>query len=120
LAYAGFFRRLAAYLVDIVPITLLVAAASSIFLGFDLGSAAGRSPDSESIENRVAFLERRDRIRDGSFVLWIVYAAILEGSALKGTLGKRWLGMKVVDESGGPAVARVSVPSSDSMKAPRR
>ena len=100
MTYASLVRRLAAYLVDIVPITFVVAAASVILLGVDLGSTSRRASDSGLTENRVAFLEQRDRIRDGSFALWIVYGAILEGSALKGTLGKRWLGIKVVDASG--------------------
>jgi hypothetical protein len=63
MADAGFVRRLAAYLAAIVPIT------------------------------RLAFVEQRNRIRDGSVVLSIVYGAILDGSAPQGTLRKRWLAM---------------------------
>ena len=98
MVYAGIFRRLAAYLIDVIPITVLFAVVS-VFLALD-PSDRGDIADSSGLEGRVTLLEERDQVRDGSFVLWILYSTILEASSLQGTFGKRWLGIKVVDESG--------------------
>ncbi|MEZ6041360.1 MAG: RDD family protein [Planctomycetaceae bacterium] len=96
---AGFGARLLAYLIDVVPITLAVASIFYFFLGFDEAVrqyVAAR----DDIDNRIDFLARRNQIRDFSFVVYIIYCGLLEGSAMQGTLGKRLVGVRVTDENG--------------------
>lgn len=96
--YAGFWRRLAAYTLDVVPITLATTGVFYFFLGFDqTWNAYWSSP---GVETRAAFLDERNQIRDLSFVIWLVYSTVFEASPLQGTLGKRVLGIKVVDDEG--------------------
>ncbi len=99
MTYAGFWRRLLAYLLDIIPIVLLTAGFFYVFLGFDLTLQAYN--EDRTVENRVRFLVERNRVRDLSFVLWMLYSVLLEASALQGTLGKVICGIKVVDQAGG-------------------
>jgi uncharacterized RDD family membrane protein YckC len=97
---AGFGLRLAAYLMDVIPIILLIGAVFYLFFGFDetLQRYSSRAPD--DIDARIEFLVQRNQIRDLSFLAYIVYCAILEGSPLRGTIGKRLLGLRVTDNRG--------------------
>ena len=97
--YASVWRRLGAYLVDVIPILCLVLLVFVLF--FDFGETYAKYSSSPgNIEARVNFLIERNRIRDISFLLWVIYGALLEGTVLQGTLGKKALGITVVDESG--------------------
>ena len=96
--YAGFSRRLGAYLLDVIPITLLTAAFFYIFLGFD--QTLHTYLDDQTLENRIQFLAERNQIRDLSFLLWLLYSMALEGSPLQGTFGKMICRIKVVDQMG--------------------
>ena len=100
---AGFWRRFAAYLLDVLPITLVVAAIFYSFLGFDRTIARYLHGGPRDHPARAAFLRERNQIRNLSLVVYIVYAAAFEASALKATPGKRLLGMRVTDAAGGPA-----------------
>lgn len=82
--YPGFGRRLLAYLFDVLPITLLTGL---VYL----------STANVKVANRADFLEHRNFVRDLSFAIYVVYCAIMEGSTLQGTLGKRMLGLRVTD-----------------------
>ncbi len=95
---AGFWRRLAAYLLDIIPIVLLTAGVFYFFLGFDETWSAYW--ENRSLENRIKFLDERNLIRDSSFVIWLLYCIALEASPLQGTVGKVVCGIKVVDLDG--------------------
>jgi uncharacterized RDD family membrane protein YckC len=102
--FVGFWRRFAAYAIDIIPITLVLFLLFYFFLGFDAALRA-------YFDNRAAFLEQRNQIRDLAFIIWILYCAFAESSSLQGTLGKKLLGIKVVDREGqrlgfGRAIAR--------------
>jgi len=97
---AGVWRRLAAYTIDIIPISVGLAALFYFFFGFDHTLEAYFS-ESRSTEDRAQFLIERNRIRDLAFFAWLVYSTIMEASALQGTLGKRAMGIRVVDASGG-------------------
>ena len=77
MTYAGIWRRLAAVLIDIVPIALFTAVFFYLFLEFDFGL-----------------------VRNVSYVIWIVYSAAFEASPSQATFGKRLLEIKVVGESG--------------------
>ena len=96
--YAGFSRRLGAYLLDVIPITLLTAGFLYIFLGFD--QTVHAYLEERTLEKRIQFLAERNQIRDLSFVIWLLYSMLLEGTPLQGTIGKVICGIQVVDESG--------------------
>jgi uncharacterized RDD family membrane protein YckC len=96
---AGFWRRLAAYLLDVVPITFLVALPFYLWFGFDQTLQAYQA-DSGDHEARWQFLRERNRIRDVAFLVWIVYSTVLEASPLQGTLGKRAFALRVVGPDG--------------------
>jgi len=97
--HAGFWRRLAAYLVDVLPIVLLVAVVFYVYFGFDETWRAYRSQPNDP-EALARFLAERNMIRNLSFLLWIVYSTIMEASPLQGTLGKFALRMRVVGRDG--------------------
>lgn len=98
MVYAGFWRRFLAYLLDVLPIVLIVAGVFYLFLGFDV--TLQTYWEDRTLENRVRFLVERNRIRDLSFLLWVFYSMVLEASPLEGTIGKLICGIKVVDEAG--------------------
>ena len=94
-------KRFFAFLIDILPITLLTAWVFYSFFGFDevLGRYLAERSD---IETRLLFIEQRGWIRSLAFLAWIVYSLFMDGSPRQGTLGKQWMGIKVVDEYGLP------------------
>lgn len=106
--YAGFLRRLIAYVVDMIPITMAVAAVFYVFLGFDETLHRYLEGGIRDVQARIEFLEARNIIRSRALVLYFVYSALLESSALRGTLGKRLMGIAVVDERGRPLGIRQS------------
>lgn len=105
---ASFGQRLLAYLIDALPITLIVAAVFYFFFGFDvlLHNYLERAPD--DLEARRAFMSQRTLIRNISFLLYMVYATVMESSPNQGTFGKRALSLSVGDYSG----QRLSLKSS--------
>jgi uncharacterized RDD family membrane protein YckC len=96
---AGFWRRVSAYLVDIIPIVFLTGAIFYFCYGFDdiLRSRFTRPND---LQARVEFIHMRNIIRNISLLIWILYCALLEGTAYQATFGKLLVGLKVVDENG--------------------
>lgn len=100
LQIAGFGVRLAAYGLDVIPITLMVFAVFYQFLGFDDTFRRYLNRGGDNVEARAEFLVQRNQIRDLSFIVYVVYCAILEESALQGTIGKRLLGLRVTDSQG--------------------
>ncbi len=92
-------KRLGAYLIDIIPIALIVFGVFYLFFGFDetLTEYLNRGSD---IEPRIKFLQERNWIREISFLVWIIYCIVMESSETQGTLGKSAMGIKVVDENG--------------------
>lgn len=86
-----------AYLIDIIPIVILTASVFYFFFDFDLTVDAYFNRG-ENIEPRKQFLKERNRIRDLSFCVWAVYCFFMDISSFQGTLGKKLLGLKVVNE----------------------
>lgn len=97
--YTGFWKRLLAYLIDIIPITLLVASIVYFLFGFDEIWQRYRT-NIHDLDAKAEFLSVRNMIRDISLVVWIVYCAIFESSKIQGTIGKRIIGAKVVAADG--------------------
>ncbi|MDN3205265.1 RDD family protein [Algoriphagus sediminis] len=91
--------RFIAYLIDIIPIILLVSAFFYFFLGFDevLSRYLSRGND---VQPRIEFISDRNLIRNISFLIWVVYCIVMESSPKQGTLGKLIMGIKVIDQEG--------------------
>ncbi len=98
---ADFLSRTAAFLIDVVPITLAVALIFYLFLGFD-DTLDRYLTDRENLEARAKFLSQRNWIRNLSGILWVIYCVLAENSGFRGTLGKRLLGIQVVGTDGKP------------------
>jgi uncharacterized RDD family membrane protein YckC len=97
--FASLGLRLLAFLIDVIPITAgffaLFYFTTDFRQTFDSFLAEDRT-----IEDRQQFLEERNRIRDVSGFVYLFYAAVLEASSMRGTLGKRIVGIQVVDVAG--------------------
>ncbi len=98
--FAGFWKRFAAYLIDIFvlsPITVLFWFVSGLVSGGMLNLAIQKDlPASVAIIISSIFQQVLSII-----ICWLYYA-IMESSTLQGTLGKKLLGIKVTDLSGKP------------------
>jgi uncharacterized RDD family membrane protein YckC len=92
-------KRFGAYLIDIIPIILMVFIIFYLFLDFDKTLTNYLNRGSE-IEPRIQFLKERNWIRETSFIIWILYCIIMESSKYQGTFGKHIMGIKVIDENG--------------------
>lgn len=92
-------KRLGAYLIDTIPIGLLVFGAFYFFFGFDDTLSDYFNRGSE-IQPRIKFLKQRNWIKEISFLVWIIYCGFMEASEKQATFGKIVLGIKVVDEHG--------------------
>ncbi len=87
--YAGFWRRLAALLIDV-----LVGSAAGFVVGFVIGFTvviSGGDELSSGWEAAINIL---------SFVGWFLYFAIMESSSHQATVGKIALGIQVTDLAG--------------------
>jgi uncharacterized RDD family membrane protein YckC len=106
MSYAGFWRRLAAYLIDAVVLTIgatllvmpLLAAGVPLLETMDrqglikgMSAYAGHEADLTALG---------DAVLVGLVVLEWLYFAALESSAWQGTVGKRALGLRVTDLEG--------------------
>jgi len=98
--HAGFGKRFVAFWIDYLPIALTTLAIAYFFLGFDttVSRFLARAPG--DFQTRIEFLQERNRIRNASLCLYVLYCMVLEASALQATLGKWLLGIQVVDTSG--------------------
>lgn len=92
-------KRLWAYLLDMVPITVAVFLLHYYVLGFDdvLYDILNNGQDENS---RAGLLSHRNRISNLSFAIWVVYSSAMEASGHQATIGKKALGIKVVDANG--------------------
>lgn len=88
------YKRIVAYLLDVIPITLFVFGVFFYGLGFDkLYYARLDFPNDPLI--REDFLADRNLIRNYSFLVWVIYSILMEISPWQGTLGKRVMGLQV-------------------------
>ncbi len=94
--YGGFWRRVLAYIID----TIILSIAGGIISGMFLGSAAGLSSLTGGSDQTAAFTGAMLGVQSVSFVINWLYFALLESSSMQGTLGKKALGMIVTDLDG--------------------
>lgn len=98
--YAGFWRRTAAYLIDILPIVGLVWLGWYLFTDFSEAYAAYAANRQDPGARAHFLFEYRNGVRDHSFIAWITYSFLMEASLLQGTFGKRLMGLRVTDLEG--------------------
>ena len=98
--YAGFWRRVAAYCVDIVPIVAVV-----VTIAYQLGEfnivLANHFHDRRNFAAGLKFLIAQKIISEGSFLAYIVYASFMESSRYQATVGKLVFHIKVINAVGG-------------------
>ena len=97
---AGFWRRLCAFLIDVIPITLIIAAVFYFFFGFDATFSKYRNRQPNDLDVQIEYISQRNLIRKISLVTYLCYCALLESTALKGSLGKKLVGIEVTDPHG--------------------
>lgn len=89
--YAGFWRRVAAFLIDTILLSFIVIAII-VVLWFALGSTNISNEEKLSVLQVINFVV--------SVAMNIGYFAVMESSASQATLGKMALGIKVTDLNG--------------------
>lgn len=82
---ANGFKRLVAFLIDIIPIWLVGLLAYKFF--------TGESPLTD--DPRFALTPGRIFVREGWLISWILYCSVAECTPWRGTLGKRAMGIEV-------------------------
>jgi uncharacterized RDD family membrane protein YckC len=99
--YAGFWQRVVAHLLDVLPITLLVFGIAYNFLGFDDAWRTFRERGGvRNVEAYEEYLIERNIYRDIAFLIHVFYGALMESSSWQATVGKRALGIRVVSIEG--------------------
>lgn len=91
--------RLLASLIDIIPITLIVFGVFYLFFGFDVILTTYQNRGTNN-EPTIQFIIERNKIRDISFLILIIYSIFMESSTMQGTFGKKLMGIRVVDLTG--------------------
>ena len=81
------------------PLYYCSSGVAYFFLGFDevLSTYLNSGQD---VESRIAFLAERNKVRDASLLLWILYGLFMDRSKFQGTHGKIILRIKVTDIEG--------------------
>jgi uncharacterized RDD family membrane protein YckC len=92
-------KRFAAYMIDILPIVLLVALIAWQFFGFEETTTAYLNRG-EDIGPRREFLFQRNIIRYVSFAVWILLCIWFDASSRQGSFGKQLMKIKVVGQNG--------------------
>jgi uncharacterized RDD family membrane protein YckC len=100
-AYAGFWLRVVAFIIDglllyFVAMILFLPFAASTGMGMH-GMMTGRPPDAQAIFTMIHAAIRIALLR--TILHWLYYS-LLESSAWQGTLGKKALGLEVTDLDG--------------------
>lgn len=98
--YAGFFLRVLAYFIDVIPMMVLLILFFLIFT--DIKDVFIKYLDNpHDLQARQDFIYNyRNKIRNISTLLWIVYPIVFEASPFQGTLGKILLKIKVSNIDG--------------------
>ncbi len=98
--YAGFFLRVLAYFIDVIPMIILLILFFLIFT--DIKDVFIKYLDNpHDLQARQDFIYNyRNKIRNVSTLLWIVYSIVFEASPFQGTLGKILLKIKVSNIDG--------------------
>ncbi len=94
-------KRFVAYLIDMLPIVLILFLLFYNFFGFDETLKAYFS-HKDNLDARIQFLIERNIIRNIALGIWIIYGAFMDCSSFQGTLGKYIMKIRVADYEGNP------------------
>lgn len=92
-------KRFVAYLIDIIPITVITVMFFWFFMGFDV-AFHDYIINKENIEIRKHFLEVRNQARDTAAILCFFYFVVFEYRVCVNTLGKFSCGLQVISIDG--------------------
>ena len=94
--------RFLAYLIDIVPIIIMVYATFYYFFDLDIvfGKYLKEVEQMEKGQGTKEYTKQMQIINEVSFSLWLLYCIVMEASEEQGTFGKQLMKIKVVDEYG--------------------
>ena len=105
--YAGFWRRLVAFVIDsiVLSIPLLIVAGIIMYKSMSIMlpaamAAQGQNLPPEALSSMLSMYAGMFGVQIFSLVLYWLYNALMESSAKQATLGKMAMGIKVVDEFG--------------------
>ena len=98
--YAGFWRRVAAYCVDIVPIVAVVVTVAYQIGDFDT-ILANHVHDRRNLAGGLQFLVAQKLVSEASFLVYVLYASFMESSRYQATVGKLVVHIKVINAIGG-------------------
>lgn len=93
-------QRFLAYLLDVIPLTVLAYLLYMIFGGVSL---------LESLDDRATYLSKRNVLRFFVFVAWVIICIFTEASSWQGSWGKKIMGFKIVDADGQPPSMQVAM-----------
>lgn len=104
--YAGFWRRVGAYLIDAILLGVVTSILASI-TGMQMGAGAVMSALASGDPQAIAAAQQGGNLGNlVSIIIGVAYFAGLESSSYQATLGKKVLGMVVTDLNGN----RISLP----------
>ncbi|MBU0506574.1 RDD family protein [bacterium] len=93
--FGGFWRRVLAFLIDTVPIVATIAVLAYFCFGFDEVFYNWLHYPND-VEMNIEFAIFKSRIRELSFIIYLLYATLMEASAWQATLGKKLVKLKVI------------------------
>ena len=91
--YASFGKRLGAYVIDMILLTIIQMILSSLLIG----SAIGAASDPDSLEALPAGI---GLVMGITLLIFVLYFAYFESSAKQGTFGKQIMKIKVTNSNG--------------------
>lgn len=114
MTYAGFWRRLVAYIIDGIVVSVAIGIVYEIFVATgiinfepmmdmanDLALQSGAEPDpAQAMAAAQGMMQQMSLLYLADFIIAWLYEALLTSSASQATLGKMALGMKVTDANG--------------------
>ena len=99
LPYATNGNRFLAFMLDVLPITLLAFLIYYFFFDFDVALEVYLENKGD-VEMRKSFILERNKVRNLSLIIWVVYGSIMDGTKWQGTHGKKIMNLHVADEFG--------------------
>lgn len=94
-------KRFVAYLIDMMPIVLVLFLLFYNFFGFDETLNAYFS-HKDDLDARIQFLIERNIIRNIALGIWIIYGTFMDCTSFQGTFGKYIMKIRVADYEGNP------------------
>lgn len=100
--YAGFWKRLAAFIIDQILLTIVctpVVVVILVIMGVGVASMGDPEALSDELASGIGALAQL-AMNGVCLVIYWIYYALMESSGMQGTLGKMILGIQVTDANG--------------------